>query len=71
MQYAPRAYEWMLDCKATDDGMTIAKSGHEKEFGDLAEWSWDKVHAFPVGPTTCFSFLSLLPPATFANERLC
>ncbi|KAK8066203.1 Clavaminate synthase-like protein [Apiospora hydei] len=48
VQYAPRAYEWMLDCKATDDGLTIARSGQEKRLGDLLEWSWDKVHAFPM-----------------------
>ncbi|KAK8034240.1 sulfonate dioxygenase [Apiospora rasikravindrae] len=48
VQYAPRAYEWMLDCKATDDGLTIAKSGQEKRLEDLREWSWDKVHAFPM-----------------------
>ncbi|KAK7954122.1 sulfonate dioxygenase [Apiospora saccharicola] len=47
VQYAPRAYEWMLNCKATDDGMTIARSGQEKKLEDLPEWSWDKVHAFP------------------------
>ncbi|KAK8136158.1 sulfonate dioxygenase [Apiospora sp. TS-2023a] len=47
VQYAPRAYEWILNCKATDDGMTIARSGQEKKLEDLPEWSWDKVHAFP------------------------
>ncbi|KAK7934907.1 sulfonate dioxygenase [Apiospora marii] len=48
VQYAPRAYEWILNCKATDDGMVIAKSGQEKRIEDLDEWSWDKVHAFPM-----------------------
>jgi xanthine dioxygenase len=48
VQYAPRAYEWILDCKATDDGMTIAKSGKEKKLEDLPEWTWDKVQALPV-----------------------
>ncbi|KAK8038315.1 sulfonate dioxygenase [Apiospora phragmitis] len=49
VQYAPRAYEWMLDCKAREDGLTIAKSGKEKRLKDLPEWSWNKVHAFPAG----------------------
>lgn len=48
VQYAPRAFEWMLDCKATDDGLTIAKKGGEKSFDELPEWSWDKVQSFPV-----------------------
>ncbi|KAK8100124.1 sulfonate dioxygenase [Apiospora kogelbergensis] len=48
VQYAPRAYEWMLDCKATDDGLTIARPGREKVLEDLPKWSWDNVHAFPV-----------------------
>jgi hypothetical protein len=49
VQYAPRAYEWMLNCKATDDGLTIADSGKEKRIQELPEWTWDKVHAYPVG----------------------
>lgn len=48
VQYAPRAYEWMLDCKATDDGLTIAKPGAEKSLDELPDWTWDKVHTFPV-----------------------
>ena len=48
VQYAPRAYEWILNCKATDDGLTIASSGAEKSLGELPVWTWDKVHAFPV-----------------------
>lgn len=48
MQYAPRAYEWMLNCKATDDGLTIDRSGKEKNIDELPDWTWDKVHAYPV-----------------------
>ncbi|KAF2084924.1 alpha-ketoglutarate dependent xanthine dioxygenase [Saccharata proteae CBS 121410] len=48
VQYAPRAYEWMRDCKATEDGLTIAKKGREKKLEELEEWSWDKVHSFPM-----------------------
>ncbi|KAK8191992.1 alpha-ketoglutarate dependent xanthine dioxygenase [Phyllosticta capitalensis] len=33
--YAPRAYEWMRDCKATEDGFTIAKTGREKPLAEL------------------------------------
>ncbi|KAK8163465.1 alpha-ketoglutarate dependent xanthine dioxygenase [Phyllosticta citribraziliensis] len=33
--YAPRAYEWMRECKATEDGMTIAKVGKERPLGEF------------------------------------
>jgi hypothetical protein len=48
VRYAPRAYEWILNCKATDDALTIAKVGREKNLSELPEWTWDKVHTFPV-----------------------
>lgn len=48
VQYAPRAYEWIRDCKATSDGMSIASKGREKQLSDLQDWSWDKAHSFPV-----------------------
>ncbi|KAK7560575.1 alpha-ketoglutarate dependent xanthine dioxygenase [Phyllosticta citricarpa] len=32
---APRAYEWMRECKATEDGMTIAKVGKERPLEEL------------------------------------
>lgn len=48
VQYAPRAYEWIRDCKATSDGMSIANKGREKNLSDLQDWSWEKVHSFPV-----------------------
>ncbi|KAF2708056.1 hypothetical protein K504DRAFT_477543 [Pleomassaria siparia CBS 279.74] len=43
VRYAPRVYGWMLDCKATDDALTIAKVGKEKKLHELPEWSWDKM----------------------------
>lgn len=46
--YAPRAYEWMRDCKATDDGLTIASVGLEKSLDQLSDFSWDQVQSFPV-----------------------
>jgi hypothetical protein len=48
VQYAPRAYEWIRDCKATPDGLTIEKMGREKALDQLPEWTWDKVQSFPV-----------------------
>ncbi|KAI9733894.1 MAG: hypothetical protein M1834_002549 [Cirrosporium novae-zelandiae] len=48
VQYAPRAYEWMRDCKATADGITIVRTGNEKPLDELPEWTWDKVQAFPM-----------------------
>jgi hypothetical protein len=48
VQYAPRAYEWIRDCRATSDGLGIARVGDERKEDELPEWSWDKVQAFPV-----------------------
>ena len=48
VQYAPRAYEWIRDCKATSDGLGIAKVGDERAPDELPDWTWDKVQAFPV-----------------------
>lgn len=48
VQYAPRAYEWMGNCKATADGMSIAKKGREKDLRNLQDWSCKNVQSFPV-----------------------
>ncbi|KAI6825631.1 hypothetical protein KC340_g10674 [Hortaea werneckii] len=48
VQYAPRAYEWVKDCKATADGLSIATRGREKTEDELPEFEWDKVHEFPM-----------------------
>ena len=48
MQYAPRAYEWIKDCKATADGLSIACVGREKAESDLPPFDKEKVHSFPV-----------------------
>ncbi|KAI7082555.1 hypothetical protein KC356_g8289 [Hortaea werneckii] len=48
VQYAPRAYEWIKDCKATADGLSIAKRGREKAEDELPDFEWDKVHEFPM-----------------------
>ncbi|KAF8851794.1 alpha-ketoglutarate dependent xanthine dioxygenase [Acephala macrosclerotiorum] len=48
VQYAPRAYEWIRNAKATSDGLGIAKVGDEAKEEDLPAWSWDKVQAFPM-----------------------
>lgn len=50
VQYAPRAYEWIKDCKATADGLSIAGRGREKAEKDLAPFTWEKVHSYPVSP---------------------
>lgn len=55
VQYAPRAYEWIGDCKATSDGLGIVSPGLERREEELEDWTWDKVHAFPVR----FSYLPL------------
>lgn len=48
VQYAPRAYEWIRNAKATSDGLGIARVGDEMNENDLPAWTWDKVQAFPV-----------------------
>ncbi|KAI5917493.1 sulfonate dioxygenase [Camillea tinctor] len=48
VQYAPRAYNWIGDCKATADGLTIESQGKEKDFDFLEPWTWDKVHCYPL-----------------------
>ncbi|RDW91643.1 alpha-ketoglutarate dependent xanthine dioxygenase-2 [Coleophoma crateriformis] len=48
VQYAPRAYEWIRDCKASADGLTIQSKGREKKLDELAEWTWEKVQSFPM-----------------------
>lgn len=53
VHYAPRAYEWIRDCKATADGLTIANVGAEKDLDELSDFLWDQVQSFPVStPTT-------------------
>ncbi|KAI7472393.1 hypothetical protein KC351_g11650 [Hortaea werneckii] len=63
VQYAPRAYEWIKDCKATADGLSIAKRGREKTEDELPGFEWDKVHEFPMvwkNPTTGRPHLQIL-----------
>lgn len=55
VQYAPRPYDWIRDCKATSDGITISSQGKERPLDDLPPWTWEDSQAYPV------SFL-LFPP---------
>lgn len=48
VQYAPRAYEWIRNCKASADGLTIPTPGREAELDQLAEWTWEEAQSFPV-----------------------
>lgn len=48
VQYAPRAYQFIRYCKATDDGFSIAEVGREMPKTDLDPFDWNEVHAFPV-----------------------
>ncbi|KAM0709082.1 hypothetical protein Q7P35_003118 [Cladosporium inversicolor] len=52
VQYAPRAYEWIKDCKATADGLSIARVGREKAESDLPVFEPEKVHSFPLRSLT-------------------
>lgn len=46
--YAPQAYEYIRQCKASDDGLTIPTMGNEAPAEKLSEWAWDKVAEHPV-----------------------
>ncbi|KAI8651878.1 hypothetical protein LRP88_10876 [Fusarium phalaenopsidis] len=46
--YAPQAYEYIRQCKATEDGLSIPTMGRETPVGELSEWSWDKVAEHPM-----------------------
>ncbi|KAF2770532.1 alpha-ketoglutarate dependent xanthine dioxygenase [Teratosphaeria nubilosa] len=48
VHYAPRAYEWMKECKATADGLTISKTGREKSIDELPPFDPAKVQSFPM-----------------------
>jgi hypothetical protein len=48
VEYAPRAYEWIKACKATSDGLSIARVGREKAESELPAFEREKVHSFPV-----------------------
>ncbi|EFX05492.1 sulfonate dioxygenase [Grosmannia clavigera kw1407] len=48
VQYAPRAYNWIGDCKATSDGLTIESEGKERDFDSMEPWTWDKAHCYPL-----------------------
>jgi hypothetical protein len=46
--YAPQAYEYIRQCKASDDGVTVPTMGKEVPVEKLSEWAWDKVAEHPV-----------------------
>jgi len=48
VQYAPRPYEWIRNCKATSDGLTIAHAGNEVPLDELAPWKIEHVQSHPV-----------------------
>ncbi|RDW81910.1 hypothetical protein BP6252_03022 [Coleophoma cylindrospora] len=48
VNYAPRPYEWIRNCKATSDGITIAKVGNERALDELPEWTEEHVQAHPM-----------------------
>lgn len=57
--YAPQAYEYIRQCKASEDGLTIPTLGSEVPVEKLSEWSWDKVAEHPVSLITFGSQLFL------------
>jgi hypothetical protein len=45
---ASRAYEWIKDCKVTDDGLSMVAASHEKAESDLPAFEREDVHSSPV-----------------------
>ncbi|KAJ5364090.1 uncharacterized protein N7496_009803 [Penicillium cataractarum] len=46
--YAPQAYEYIRQCKASEDGLTIPTFGREVPIENLSEWEWNKVAEHPM-----------------------
>ncbi|KAJ5376404.1 hypothetical protein N7509_013290 [Penicillium cosmopolitanum] len=46
--YAPQAYEYIRQCKASEDGLTIPTMGREVAVEKLSDWSWNKVAEHPM-----------------------
>ncbi|KAH0430141.1 alpha-ketoglutarate dependent xanthine dioxygenase [Colletotrichum camelliae] len=46
--YAPQAYEYIRQCKATEDGLSIPTMGKEVPIEQLSEWSWENVAEHPM-----------------------
>ncbi|KAK4870436.1 hypothetical protein LT330_004784 [Penicillium expansum] len=46
--YAPQAYEYIRQCKASEDGLTIPNFGREVPVEKLSEWTWGKVAEHPM-----------------------
>lgn len=53
--YAPRAYEYIRQCKASEDGLTIPDFGWEVPVEKLSEWAWNKVTEHPVSCLSDFT----------------
>ncbi|KAI8310720.1 putative dioxygenase [Colletotrichum sp. SAR11_59] len=63
--YAPQAYEYIRQCKATEDGLSIPTMGKEVPIEELSEWSWENVAEHPVHGCCVFQ-LTTRDPATGA-----
>ncbi|KAJ5157222.1 uncharacterized protein N7482_008322 [Penicillium canariense] len=46
--YAPQAYEYIRQCKASEDGLTIPRFGREVPVEKRSDWAWDKVAEHPM-----------------------
>ncbi|ETS77215.1 hypothetical protein PFICI_11089 [Pestalotiopsis fici W106-1] len=46
--YAPQAYEYIRQCKSSEDGLTIPTLGREVPVDQVSEWQWDKVAEHPM-----------------------
>lgn len=70
VQYAPRAYEWMRNCKASPDGLTIEKVGRETPLDQLPPYEWDKVQSFPVCYPTTVSRIAIANIPRWSGKTL-
>lgn len=55
VEYAPRPYAWMGDCRGNSNGLGVVSEGREKSLDDLGDWDPAHVKRYPmvwVNPVT-------------------
>lgn len=55
VEYAPRPYSWMGDCRGNPNGLGVVSEGREKSLDELGEWDPAHVKRYPmvwVNPVT-------------------
>lgn len=55
VEYAPRPYSWMGECRGNPNGLGVASEGREKSLDELGDWDPAHVKRYPmvwVNPVT-------------------